>query len=424
MLLVTTTRPLIDKMALGNTVLIHFNDVYNVEKSPQFVHRVRAARGRSTLTVFSGDCFSPSIMSTILRGEQMVPALNLLGVDVACLGNHDLDFGVGAFRDLAGRCDFPWLCSNAREVETGGQLAGCLEYVVLDRREEGGARLLFVGLVERGWLDTLSSVEPSQVSFEDPVDYIKRRVPELKEKYRDIDGVVAVTHQRMPNDVELALRGKPHIDIILGGHDHHYEDRVDGNVRILNSGCDFRAFTVVNVAGRHADGGFETFTERIDVSPDDEQDEEAVKAIERYKRLVDESMDTIVGRTKVRLDARFSEIRTKETNVGNFLAELMACGTGADVAILNAGTIRADRFVDKGQLTERDLCDLLVSVFFSCPDDNLRFFVGRSNFFFLMVSIAHGRSHGSHLADWRQAAGGARERSLEIPGDGGSIPVR
>lgn len=354
-------------MSLGNTVLIHFNDVYNVEKSPRFIHRVKATRsncrslGRSTLTVFSGDCFSPSIMSTILGGEQMPPALNLLDIDVACLGNHDLDFGINKFKYLVKRCNFPWLCSNAREIGTGDQLAGCLEYIVLDKREEGGAKLLFIGLVEHGWLDTLASVEPSQLMFEDPIDYIKRRVPELKEKYQDIDGVVAVTHQRMPNDVALALNGKPHIDIILGGHDHHYEDRVDENIRILNSGCDFKSFTVVNIEGKHSDGGFRTSTERIDISPDDEQDVEAIREIEQYKRLVDESMDIIVGKTKVPLDARFSEIRTKETNVSNFLAELMARGTGADVAILNAGTIRADRFIDKGQLTERDLCDLLVS---------------------------------------------------------------
>ena len=59
----------------------------------------------------------------------MVPVLNLIGTNVACVGvsyklppgedtmadgvqNHDLDFGVKQFRSLAQQCDFPWLLAN------------------------------------------------------------------------------------------------------------------------------------------------------------------------------------------------------------------------------------------------------------------------------------------------------------------------
>lgn len=72
-------------------------------------------------------------------------------------------------------------------------------------------------------------------------------------------------------------------------------------------------------------------------------------------------MDEIVGVTKVPLDARFSELRAKETNVGNFICELMTQATGADIALINAGTFRADHFLGKdgGVLTKKDLCALL-----------------------------------------------------------------
>ena len=79
-------------MPLENTSFIHFNDVYNVERSPPFVSSVKQAkdaledRGRHVFTFFSGDAFSPSFMSTILRGEQMLPVLNALSIDAACLG--------------------------------------------------------------------------------------------------------------------------------------------------------------------------------------------------------------------------------------------------------------------------------------------------------------------------------------------------
>lgn len=48
------------------------------------------------LTLFSGDLLSPSLISTMFEGEQMMPSFNACSVDVACIGNHDLDFGIAA----------------------------------------------------------------------------------------------------------------------------------------------------------------------------------------------------------------------------------------------------------------------------------------------------------------------------------------
>ena len=38
------------------------------------------------LTFFSGDVFNPSIESTVTKGRHMVPFLNKIGTDVACVG--------------------------------------------------------------------------------------------------------------------------------------------------------------------------------------------------------------------------------------------------------------------------------------------------------------------------------------------------
>ena len=63
--------------------LFHVNDVYNADKSPKFVHawkeacRAEEDAQRIPLKFFSGDAWSPSIMTTIVRGKQMVPVLNV-----------------------------------------------------------------------------------------------------------------------------------------------------------------------------------------------------------------------------------------------------------------------------------------------------------------------------------------------------------
>ena len=171
-------------------------------------------------------------------------------------GNHDLDFGLEEFRELMVENNFPWLCSNAWDRNKSKPLGGCKEYFVIDKSNDGGPKILTVGLVEQGWLDTLSSIEPEDVIFEAPVDFAKRRVPELVAQLGPFDAVVAVTHMRMPNDRALAAAAREvGIDVILGGHDHNYADEVVDGVRILNSGSDFKMFSVVDVEGRIDGGG-------------------------------------------------------------------------------------------------------------------------------------------------------------------------
>lgn len=54
----------------------------------------------------------------ITNGKQMVPILNRLNVDIACVGNHDFDFGVETLDELINETTFPWLISNVVDAET------------------------------------------------------------------------------------------------------------------------------------------------------------------------------------------------------------------------------------------------------------------------------------------------------------------
>lgn len=40
----------------------------------------------SLMTFFSGDAFNPSLESSVTKGRHMVPVLNAIGTDVACVG--------------------------------------------------------------------------------------------------------------------------------------------------------------------------------------------------------------------------------------------------------------------------------------------------------------------------------------------------
>ena len=56
-------------------------------------------------------------MSTYFEGEQMVDILNMLNVDVACLGNHELDWGINHCKMLMSKTKCPWLMANLLEIK-------------------------------------------------------------------------------------------------------------------------------------------------------------------------------------------------------------------------------------------------------------------------------------------------------------------
>ena len=57
---------------------------------------------------------------------------------------------------------------------------------------------------------------------------------------------------------------------------------------------------------------------------------------------MDAEMCKELGEFEVDLDGRFTSIRTSETNLGNFICDIMVAATNADLAVLNSGTFRSD----------------------------------------------------------------------------------
>ena len=72
-------------------------------------------RGDVVLGTFAGDFIAPSYLAEIFRGSQLVEMMNLMGVDLANIGNHDIDFGLPNLRAQMGKSAFHYLNSNLQE---------------------------------------------------------------------------------------------------------------------------------------------------------------------------------------------------------------------------------------------------------------------------------------------------------------------
>ena len=205
--------------APASITLLHSNDVYQIAPVKgqggfaPFMTLLRAERARNanTITTFGGDLLSPSILSGLSKGAQMIELTNALGVEVAVLGNHEFDFGPAVAEERVRASRYPWLGSNV--LTPGGEPA--VGTVDLWLKEVDGYRIGFFGLLTPETA-TLSQPGPN-IRFAPPLAIAEAAVKRLEEMGADL--VVALTHQDLADDRALAANVDG-IDIVLGGHDH------------------------------------------------------------------------------------------------------------------------------------------------------------------------------------------------------------
>ncbi|KAK3727236.1 hypothetical protein QZH41_019303 [Actinostola sp. cb2023] len=352
--------------------ILHFNDVYNIEpreKEPiggaaRFAHKLASYRHLNPLTVFSGDVLNPSMMSSVTKGKHMVPVLNSLNIDVAVYGNHDFDFGVDDLIEFNEATNFPWLMSNVIDKTSDGPLANGDITKMLEWNGTK-ASIGFIGLVEEEWLATLATIDPSEVIFQ---DYATRGT-ELAKQLRDEGAtlVIAITHMRIPNDTRLA-EASVGIDLILGGHDHHYEVKDVNGIKIIKSGSDFREFSKITINFSEDNNFNITDVERIEITSEVPEDPELKAVVDKYMDVMKESMEETLGHVEVELDGRFASLRTKETNLGNFVTDIMHNVSKADVVLLNSGTLRSDELHPPGVFKKKVSSQAALVAILPMPD--------------------------------------------------------
>ncbi|XP_053205189.1 trifunctional nucleotide phosphoesterase protein YfkN-like [Panonychus citri] len=345
--------------SVNQVTINHFNDVYNIDEhnvepiggAARFKSALQSFKTKSTLTLFSGDCLGPSLLSKFTKGKQMIPVLNGCQVDCAVVGNHDFDYGIDVLTKLIKQTNFPWLLSNVTYPD-GVEIAGTKVYHVI---ENSGKKFGLIGLVEREWISILSTVNPDDIKYNDFVDIGRKLIYHLKYKEK-VDYIIALTHMRNPNDIRLANQ-VPGINLILGGHDHVCQSMKVNDVFIIKSGTDFKNFSTINL-NFNLDS-VQLNHQLIDVTSKFTQDEQLKGQLECFKLNIDQQLDNIIGFTNCPLDGRFMSIRRQETNLGNLIADIMCSSVRADCAIIHSGTFRSDQIHEPGPIHLKDLINIL-----------------------------------------------------------------
>lgn len=346
--------------------LVHYNDVYHIESGSaepvggiaRFQTAVNSyrhneyAEDSNLVTFFSGDAYNPSLESSVTKGRHMVPFLNSIGTDVACVGNHDLDFGVEQFQHLGRQCSFPWLLANVLDPALGDgvPLGNCKKTHII--ATSNGIKIGIIGLAEREWLATINALPPNLI-YESASATAEKIVPSLRKEGCEI--IIALTHMREPNDNKLADKTTPGlIDLILGGHDHYYSHSVINGTHVLRSGTDFRQLSYIE-GWRKEGGGWDISITRQDITRSIPEDKPTLDLVSKLTDSLKRKLETPIGYTAAPLDARFTTVRTKESNIGNFVCDLMRFYYDGDCTLMAAGTIRGDQVYPPGVLRLKDI---------------------------------------------------------------------
>ena len=101
------------------------------------VVKAERAKGGNVLFVHAGDALSPSLMSSLDRGEHVIALTNRLAPDIFVPGNHEFDFGKATFFQRMSEAKFPLYVANILNPD-GTLVAGFRERNIL---ELGGARI-------------------------------------------------------------------------------------------------------------------------------------------------------------------------------------------------------------------------------------------------------------------------------------------
>ena len=287
----------------------------------------------------------------------MIPVMNGIGVDAACVGNHEFDFGAAHFAFLAKECEFPWLLANIFDPEFGKRepMGQCQRTKMLETST--GLKVGLIGLVEQEWTLKINNSLPADLEFEDMKEIAKELAPKLREEGADI--IVVLSHARQERDYDFC-ENLPEglVDLVLGGHDHWAEHKKFNNgVHFVRSGFDFKNLSYIT-AFKGDDGKAWDFTViRRNLVSDIPEDGEMKKLQEESVEKVQKQLGKILGATAVPLEARKDVCQLQETNYGNFLADLMRHHQGADCALINGGTFMADKIFPSGRLIMRDIVD-------------------------------------------------------------------
>jgi len=339
----------------------------------------------NSIVVGAGDLVSGSpLISSLFLDEPAIEALDLIGLDIASVGNHEFDRGRGELMRLAnggcradgcvtgsnyGGARFRYLAANVIDTATSKPLLPAYEI-----RKFDGIPVAFIGLVLESTPTIVTRSGIVGLRFANEADTVNALVPELKSQ--GVEAIVVLIHeggsitghwsdQSCPGFsgpiIDIVRRFDKAVDLVVSGHTHRaYTCKVDG--RWITSAGEYGRFATridLTLSPQTRDViGVTPQNILVDIreySPDP-----AVTAlVEKFEKLAAPKASRIVGYLTGELLPVANQ--AGESTLGSVIADAQLAASraaGAEIAFMNPGGVRAalsPRSTNSGGITYGDI---------------------------------------------------------------------
>lgn len=362
-----------------NTIVLYTNDVHCAidDYSELAAYAAQLEKeGNEVWIVDAGDAIQGEIIGSQTSGSAVIDLMNTVGYDFAVPGNHEFDYGMDTFLNLANNeSEFTYLSANFIDLRTNESVFAPYEIV-----ESDGEKIAFIGVSTP---ETYTKSTPSYFQDKegnpiygfaqtDLYEVVQEAIDAAKEE--GADKIIAIGHLGMEGITEGwtsedVIANTTGIDVWIDGHSHetiegnYYVDKAEEEVLLSSTGEKFTNFGKLIFWGED-----QKKTELISLeSVDENSSEEAKAAYDIVQKKIDEYNAEIaylydaIGTSEVELtindpDTGIRAVRTKETNMGDFVADAYRSITGADVAFVNGGCVRSS--IMAGEVSRKSLMDV------------------------------------------------------------------
>ncbi len=314
----------------------------------------------------AGDSFSGPYHSFLTKGEAVIDAMNYLGLDASCVGNHEFDHGWQNSLVQFKKAKFPLLNGNIFLKGTD-KLHWNNPYII---KKVNGIRLGIIGLHGRfAFYDTTADEMIKGVEARDEEKYLRKYLKELEPK---TDLIILLIHQGLPGtqsstgerdvirnhdkDVELA-KNVPGVDLMITGHPHSGLSKPiisNGTIIVSTDAYTIELGKIELVYDKKKDK-IVSYKNHLDFLYDDEvpDDPQMVKVVNKWKNKLKKITEEKVTKTNVALTRSYGE----ESLMGNMVADsILNAFPEYDFAVTNSGGLRQD--IDAGDVTVGDLISM------------------------------------------------------------------
>ncbi|XP_054263510.1 protein 5NUC-like isoform X2 [Macrosteles quadrilineatus] len=340
--------------------------------------KIAAAAGRYTIFLNAGDNYQGTPYYTFFKWEIVAKLVDMLGIDVMSLGNHEFDDGVESLSQYIANVSVPNVCSNLNTtLEQRLQEANLTPSYILN---VGNVKIGVIGYLTP---DTKFLAHVRKVKFLDEIPSIRKEAQRLRAE--NVKILIALGHSGYVIDQQIAKEVEE-IDLVVGGHSHTFlytgtppdpEDIPIGDYPTVITQASGKKVPVVQayygtkylgyLELDFDDGGnLKSWNgEPILLSGNLPQDPDVLAALRPYEKELHDKISRVVGYSTVFLSKENSACRLEECNLGNMLADSYVDyatrkytnsqgWTVASVALQQAGGIRAS-INHQGPITVGDL---------------------------------------------------------------------